>query len=62
MNDTQQKPTKQFPAGEGITCPQCGCKHFYTVNTYPWNNGTKLRRRQCRHCKYIVETEEKVIL
>lgn len=41
-----------------LTCRVCGCHHFDVVNTYAWGETGKERRRQCRHCGWIVRTRE----
>lgn len=42
----------------GITCPQCGCRHFYTTNTEPLRDGRIRRRKACRHCGRKIVTYE----
>ena len=34
----------------GLVCPDCGCRHFFTIRTTPWKNGKIMRRRECRYC------------
>lgn len=48
------KPRSQ----RGISCPQCGCCHFYTTHTEPLRDGRVRRRKECRHCGRKVVTYE----
>lgn len=41
-----------------IVCKMCGCKHFEVVNSLPWTEQGKPRRRQCRNCGWILKTIE----
>lgn len=43
----------------GLECPKCGCRHFWTVHTLP-RTKCVVRRRQCRHCGWVVRTQEKI--
>jgi transcriptional regulator NrdR family protein len=42
----------------GISCPQCGCRHFQTTHTEPLRDGRIRRRKTCRHCGRKVVTHE----
>ena len=44
----------------GITCSQCGCRHFYTTHTEPLRDGRIRRRKECRHCGRKIVTFEGV--
>jgi transcriptional regulator NrdR family protein len=45
---------------KGLTCPQCGCRHFSVVYTRP--RAEKIvRRKQCRNCGRHVLTYERVV-
>jgi transcriptional regulator NrdR family protein len=44
--------------GLGLSCPQCGCRHFKTTHTEPLRNGKIRRRKQCRHCGRKIVTFE----
>lgn len=46
--------------GDGLKCRACGCRDLRVVNTYPFTDGKKVRRRQCRHCGLIVRTCEAI--
>ena len=65
-----QKPEVQLEVGDqdkahgalddrGLVCPDCGCRHFYVVETRrTW--GHRIRRvRECRHCSRRVDTYER---
>jgi transcriptional regulator NrdR family protein len=44
---------KQAPGksdDRGISCPRCGCRHFYTTHTEPLRDGRVRRRKVCRYC------------
>lgn len=45
----------------GLKCPRCGCTDLRAKNTYDEKVPGILRRRQCRHCKKIVFTNEVII-
>lgn len=45
---------------QGIECPKCGCRHFYTTHTIRTANHVK-RRKECRHCGRIVFTNERTL-
>lgn len=47
--------------GSGLICKECGCRDFRVVNSYLFQDDSKLRRRQCRHCGNIVKTVETVM-
>jgi transcriptional regulator NrdR family protein len=61
MDDKQPRKVK-FPAGDGLLCPACGCKHLLVETTYPWTAGQKVRRRKCRNCGRVIETVESISL
>ena len=42
----------------GISCPKCGCCHFYTTHTEPLRDGRIRRRKECRHCGRKIVTYE----
>jgi transcriptional regulator NrdR family protein len=42
----------------GISCPKCGCRHFYTTHTEPLRDGRVRRRKVCRYCGRKVLTFE----
>jgi DNA-directed RNA polymerase subunit RPC12/RpoP len=45
--------------GQGIACPQCGCRHFTKVrNTMPRPDEIK-RYRKCRNCGKTITTYER---
>ena len=44
--------------GEGITCRQCGCRHFRVVYTRAARRGRIRRRRECRNCGHRITTIE----
>lgn len=44
----------------GISCRQCGCRHFYTLETRKTLKGRIRRRRRCRHCGLCVTTYERI--
>lgn len=41
-------------------CPHCGCQNFHVSHSFPWDAGGKRRRRQCRHCGWVLNTVEVV--
>lgn len=41
-----------------LTCTRCNCQDIRVVNSYGWENGTKARRRQCRHCGKVYTSVE----
>jgi len=43
---------------EGLTCPECGCHHFFVVYTKPSLGGRIIRRRECRNCGHRITTVE----
>jgi len=45
----------------GISCPTCGCRHFYTTHTEPLRNGRIRRRKLCRYCGRKIVTYEGTI-
>jgi DNA-directed RNA polymerase subunit RPC12/RpoP len=42
----------------GPVCPDCGCRHFYTIKTLPIFGSRIRRRRECRYCGRRITTEE----
>jgi transcriptional regulator NrdR family protein len=52
--------TERASESKGLTCPQCGCRHFYVVYTRP-RAGKIVRRKECRHCGRRVTTTERVV-
>lgn len=42
----------------GISCPKCGCRHFFTTHTEPLRDGRIRRRKACRHCGRRIVTYE----
>jgi DNA-directed RNA polymerase subunit RPC12/RpoP len=44
----------------GISCPMCGCRHFYTTHTEPLRDGRVRRRKVCRYCGRKILTFESV--
>lgn len=42
----------------GISCPKCGCRHFYTTHTEPLRDGRVRRRKVCRYCGRRIVTYE----
>lgn len=42
----------------GISCPNCGCRHFNTTHTEPLRDGRIRRRKECRHCGRRIVTFE----
>ncbi|MCA9221526.1 MAG: hypothetical protein KDA71_14445 [Planctomycetales bacterium] len=45
----------------GLTCRQCGCKHFRVIYTRAGRSGKVIRRRECRHCGRRITTLEKPV-
>jgi hypothetical protein len=45
----------------GISCPACGCQHFFVIYTRRAPGGKLIRRRECRHCGRRITTYEYVI-
>lgn len=44
---------------EGVlTCPRCGCQDFSVYRTYDWQDGKKLRKRECNNCHSMLQTIE----
>lgn len=41
-----------------LTCKVCQCTHFEVSHVYEWTAQGKVRRRQCRHCGWVVKTIE----
>ncbi|HEX6987526.1 MAG TPA: transposase [Planctomycetaceae bacterium] len=54
------EPQQQTEPRAGLECPNCGCRHFYTIRTVPKNRYV-YRRRECRHCGKVVTTTERII-
>lgn len=55
----RKKPDLDEKAIQGLMCPKCECRHFYTV----WTRrvGKTIRRgRECRYCGRRTITVEKV--
>jgi len=55
------QPTMAKPNDEeqrGLTCPKCGCTHFFVVYTRHVQGGKIKRSRECRHCGRRVITHE----
>lgn len=52
--------TERAHESKGLTCPQCGCRHFYVLYTRP-RDGKIVRRKECRHCGRRVTTTERVV-
>jgi uncharacterized protein YcfJ len=46
------------PVVNGLRCPRCHCPDSRVTNSYPLPNGTKRRRRECRHCQRSFFTVE----
>jgi len=44
----------------GLECPDCGCRHFEVVRTVQRPKYI-YRRRECRHCKRLVTTSERIV-
>lgn len=42
----------------GLVCPRCGCRHFWTTHTYR-EPGQIRRRKECRHCGFAKHSVEK---
>jgi hypothetical protein len=42
----------------GLTCLQCGCRHFEVLYTRRALGGKLIRRRACRHCGRRLTTSE----
>jgi len=42
----------------GISCPKCGCRHFFTTHTEPLRDGRVRRRKVCRYCGRKILTFE----
>ncbi|HHN46473.1 MAG TPA: hypothetical protein ENN09_03430 [Planctomycetes bacterium] len=65
--------TKQTPASipsvkeasalkeRGLTCPNCGCHHFFVVYTRAAAGKKVMRRRECRHCGRRITTYEQAL-
>lgn len=62
MDDTDRRvaklPTNLDASGRPV-CPRCGGQHFHVSHSLPWASGEKRRRRQCRHCGWVMTTVEK---
>jgi transcriptional regulator NrdR family protein len=43
----------------GIRCRQCGCGHFFTLETRKMIGQRIMRRRECRHCGKRITTYER---
>ena len=60
MDDKQPRVDSDYlkdRAVEGIRCPQCHCRHFYTYRTE--RVGENIRRTKvCRHCGAKIQTTE----
>lgn len=55
-DEAKAKP-KEEP--RGLQCRDCGCQHFYTLETRKQAGGRIMRRRECRYCGRRVTTYEK---
>ncbi|HSV29636.1 MAG TPA: hypothetical protein VLL76_08750 [Candidatus Omnitrophota bacterium] len=42
----------------GLSCPACGCRHFFVIYTRRALGGRLMRRRECRHCGRRITTCE----
>ena len=56
----EPQTTDEAEPRAGLECPNCGCRHFYTVRTVP-KKGYVYRRRECRYCGRLVTTSERII-
>jgi transcriptional regulator NrdR family protein len=46
------------PDDRGLSCPACGCRHFFVIYTRRALGGKLMRRRECRHCGRRITTYE----
>jgi len=51
-------PVRDESESRGISCPACGCRHFYTTHTEPLRGGRVRRRKVCRYCGRKIVTYE----
>lgn len=49
------------PPGRGLTCPDCGCRHFRVIYARAGPHAIIQRRRECRHCGRRVTTIERMV-
>lgn len=56
----EERRTFQLPGHgpDGIECPKCGCRHFWSVTHTVPKTGMVHRRRECRHCGWKIQTAE----
>jgi len=54
----QRKTWSPDPAMVGLTCRNCGCRHFYVVYTRRAPRAKLIRRRECRNCGRRMTTVE----
>jgi hypothetical protein len=53
-------PQAENGKAAGLECPVCGCRHFYCLQTRQRPKYV-YRQKQCRHCKKVVTTTERII-
>lgn len=61
--DGKPRRDVDFPSNLNVSgdpiCPGCGCNASTVLNTYPWKDGIRRRRRQCDHCLEPFFTKQK---
>lgn len=58
-NEPAPDASASYGPAEGLTCRECGCHHFFVVDTRRSGAGIR-RRRECRNCGRLVWTREEV--
>lgn len=58
MNDGRRVFSLPGESQDGIQCPKCACRHFWSVTHTVPKTGMVHRRRECRNCGYKIQTAE----
>jgi len=59
MADSKKIPDEKGTEDAGLTCRECGCRHFRVIYTRKASGDRIVRRRECRHCGRRITTVEK---